>query len=523
MILHKHPCGRFGPFSVVFARASGCCVRSRYRAPRGRWRPLASVTGKRISRAISSDEGSEQSDTTVNISEKEQEELSLKFIQWKHKRLVRRLRKSSNESRDSDVDIEPYLERQGYPVLAVYIMRRRDGSALGMFLIILERCDRAKNIFKKLSNTCGLSDLIVEAPYRRGKPGRCHRCLLYGHAAANCHSQPRRVKYLVPHWIKDCNRIRKSGDKPSFCKFDKTVGKDQFPSLEQGMRQSAKTDSNSNPRSAGGDNLCPTPLPPRINGRNRFHGSTGIKYLLIGVLLNLRHVNAGTAASALGENISIISIIQVVRSAEVAELAAKFRKVKYEEDRLRIILENQDLIASNIEELVKCTQECKADIIMAQGTHLKPNRSKACKMKNYAQLQTDSQSAPKGDAVILFGDFNSKSANWNCNYSNRNGRKTKVSIVFEEIDTPILNNIPNDIVSIDGIDNTIDALTNHVRTVVERSSQVVPANSAHKQLPGDVRELIRAKNAVLRRAGKYFTCENRSRAQALQSKVKASS
>ncbi|GBP72647.1 hypothetical protein EVAR_83157_1 [Eumeta japonica] len=27
------------------------------------------------------------------------------------------------------------------------------------------------------------------------------------------------------------------------------------------------------------------------------------------------------------------------------------------------------------------------------------------------------------DAVILFGDFNSKSTNWNCNYTNSNGRK----------------------------------------------------------------------------------------------------
>ncbi|GBP38913.1 hypothetical protein EVAR_95662_1 [Eumeta japonica] len=30
------------------------------------------------------------------------------------------------------------------------------------------------------------------------------------------------------------------------------------------------------------------------------------------------------------------------------------------------------------------------------------------------------------DAVILFGDLNSKSTSWNCNYSNRNGRKMVV-------------------------------------------------------------------------------------------------
>ncbi|GBP11615.1 RNA-directed DNA polymerase from mobile element jockey [Eumeta japonica] len=206
-----------------------------------------------------------------------------------------------------------------------------------------------------------------------------------------------------------------------------------------------------------------------------------------------------------------------------------------------------------------------------------------------------------GDAVILVGDFNSKSSNWNCNYTNRNGRVMealveslhydiitpltpthypnntnhrpdildialmkgvalklscieplqwlnsdhrpvlkrlgsliadsppttkiitnwqKVSTALEEIDTPTLNNIPNDIVSTDDIDNAIGALTNHITTVVESSSRTVPANSDRRELPGDVIELIRDKNAALRRAGKYPTCENRSCARTLQRKVK---
>ncbi|GBP63763.1 RNA-directed DNA polymerase from mobile element jockey [Eumeta japonica] len=123
---------------------------------------------------------------------------------------------------------------------------------------------------------------------------------------------------------------------------------------------------------------------------------------------------------------------------------------------------------------------------MVQETHLKPRLSNACKISNFVQLRTDRQGAPKGgtalyynrslyccpidtpplvnieatacrlsmtghgililvsvylppkkkllrsdlealfalgDAVILFGDFNSKSTNWNCNYTNSNGRK----------------------------------------------------------------------------------------------------
>ncbi|GBP71488.1 hypothetical protein EVAR_103374_1 [Eumeta japonica] len=41
-----------------------------------------------------------------------------------------------------------------------------------------------------------------------------------------------------------------------------------------------------------------------------------------------------------------MSILQVVKSAEVSDLAAKFRKAKHGVDRLKIILDNQDLISS---------------------------------------------------------------------------------------------------------------------------------------------------------------------------------
>ncbi|GBP05032.1 Probable RNA-directed DNA polymerase from transposon BS [Eumeta japonica] len=182
-----------------------------------------------------------------------------------------------------------------------------------------------------------------------------------------------------------------------------------------------------------------------------------------------------------------------------------------------------------------------------------------------------------GDAVILFRNFNSKSTNWNCNYSNRNGREMeiftgnlhfnivtpltpthypsndshrpdildialmkgvalklpeplqclnsdhrpvfmrlgsligdypapiktitnwqKTSAAFEEINTPISNSIPNDIISTDEIDNAIGALSNHIRTVVENSSRTVPAKSDRKKLPRDVNELVKARMKEVR-------------------------
>ncbi|GBP89610.1 hypothetical protein EVAR_57629_1 [Eumeta japonica] len=270
--------------------------------------------GKRTSRTISFDESSEQIDTTVKGSdEEEQEDLSFKVIQRERKIVARRLRKSSkssNESRDSDMDTEPCkgkltehpdspaslvpfmsqksvadhkqvkavlksiplgfenedikldLERQGYPVLVVHRMHRRGETALGMSLVILN-------------------------------PGKYHRYQLYGHVAANCHAQPRCIKFLVPHWTKDYNGNRESGDKPSCCncgkdhtanyggcpvapkpktfkqnKFskqqptDKPIRKDQFPPLKQGIRQPARAVINLNTRSASGNNLRPAPLPP---------------------------------------------------------------------------------------------------------------------------------------------------------------------------------------------------------------------------------------------------------------------
>ncbi|GBP56338.1 Probable RNA-directed DNA polymerase from transposon BS [Eumeta japonica] len=180
-----------------------------------------------------------------------------------------------------------------------------------------------------------------------------------------------------------------------------------------------------------------------------------------------------------------------------------------------------------------------------------------------------------GDAVILFDDFNCKNIRWGCPSNNYNGIKLdeledrldfgiiapskstllrqytvsrlyhrpvilkmgppdgarlipirkitnwkRVSTALEEIDTPNLNSIPNDIASTDEIDFAIGALTNHVRTVVEESDREVPASSDRRKFPPDILELIRAKNAF-RRASAYPTPEYRSRALALQREVKA--
>ncbi|GBP31293.1 hypothetical protein EVAR_31418_1 [Eumeta japonica] len=83
---------------------------------------------------------------------------------------------------------------------------------------------------------------------------------------------------------------------------------------------------------------------------------------------------------------------------------------------------------------------------------------------------------------------------------------------LEKIDTTSLNSIPDDIITIDEIDSAINALTNHVRTVVEKCKREVPASSDRRKLTPDVLELIRANNAALHCASAYPTTEYRSRA-----------
>ncbi|GBP92307.1 RNA-directed DNA polymerase from mobile element jockey [Eumeta japonica] len=77
-------------------------------------------------------------------------------------------------------------------------------------------------------------------------------------------------------------------------------------------------------------------------------------------------------------------------------------------------------------------------------------------------------------------------------------------------DTPPLNSIPDDIRTTEEIDHAIDALTSHVRMVVEKCERKVPASSDRRKFPLDILELTRAKNAALRRASAYPTPEYRT-------------
>ncbi|GBP36322.1 Nucleic-acid-binding protein from transposon X-element [Eumeta japonica] len=250
-------------------------------------------------------------------------------------------------------DIKDDLINQGYPVLAVHRMHRRNGTALGMVLVILERNEQAREIFKSLARVCGLSGATPEEPYKRGMPSQCHRCQLYGHAAANCFAQPRCVKCLVPHWTKDCDRSKESGGKPSCCNCgkDHTANYGGCPEAPRPkpvkFRNLNRSNVPTNRPRAGGRISRPAPLPDTNKWKNPLPWVNPKAISEPNGRESPTHPprRTGAAASALGEDINtIMSILQVVRSAEIADLAAKFRRAKHGVDRLQIILKNQELI-----------------------------------------------------------------------------------------------------------------------------------------------------------------------------------
>ncbi|GBP11895.1 ATP-dependent RNA helicase DHX33 [Eumeta japonica] len=175
--------------------------------------------------------------------------------------------------------------------------------------------------------------------------------------------------------------------------------------------------------------------------------------------------------------------------------------------------------------------ENSIDIALVQETYLKPNRPKACSIAGYVQLRTDRTYSSKGGTALYYrrslhcGPINipplTNMEATGCRLA-MTGHSTLV-IVSVYLPSP-KRLLRRDLRALFALGDAVilfGALTNHVRTVVEESEREVPASSDRRKFPPDILELIRAKNAALRRASAYPTPEYRSRARALQREVKA--
>ncbi|KAL0852945.1 hypothetical protein ABMA27_012738 [Loxostege sticticalis] len=89
--------------------------------------------------------------------------------------------------------------------------------------MLLDHSAAAKDVFN-IKAVCSISGLRVEPPRKRGTPGQCHRCQLYGHSARNCRARPRCVKCLGDHGTADCARYRATASEPPSCVLCDSAG-----------------------------------------------------------------------------------------------------------------------------------------------------------------------------------------------------------------------------------------------------------------------------------------------------------
>ncbi|GBP48359.1 Nucleic-acid-binding protein from transposon X-element [Eumeta japonica] len=267
--------------------------------------------------------------------------------------------------------IKSDLENQNYPVFAVHRMHHRDGTEIGLVLAVLHKSDTAKDIFKFPPRVCGLSGIIVEAPYKKSGPGQCFRYQLYGHAAQNCYAQPRCVKCHEPHATKECKRNKDSGDilecvncnseghpasykgcpkAPHF--FKNSTGNKKVSSKPSAPIISNKIFpalAGKTPQAAN-DVTCSFAPPPVTNAWFRTPAravSEPVKEATRKPPKPASAKQAESSAGPLGEDIlTIMSMLRVVKSPEFAQLVVDFRRARSGEDRLMVILRHQDLLNS---------------------------------------------------------------------------------------------------------------------------------------------------------------------------------
>ncbi|GBP58966.1 Nucleic-acid-binding protein from transposon X-element [Eumeta japonica] len=258
-------------------------------------------------------------------------------------------------------EIQADLCGQGFPVHSVHRLCRRDGSPLWLVLAVLPRTEEAKNIFNNLNMVCGLSGIRVEAPHKKGGPGQCHRCQLYGHAAANCHADPRCVKCLVPHWTRECPRTRESGEKPSCvnCLQQHTANYRGCPKAPKFISYNRPNPNRPKSRPVAPPRDIITPilretnqlspvsnpwgkpkptLPPRAAP-----GPSGEAVRREPPVSLPASATAGT--TSFGDDIqTVMSILRAVKSSEISEFARDFRACSNVEEKLMVLVRYHHLM-----------------------------------------------------------------------------------------------------------------------------------------------------------------------------------
>ncbi|GBP67598.1 Probable RNA-directed DNA polymerase from transposon X-element [Eumeta japonica] len=209
-----------------------------------------------------------------------------------------------------------------------------------------------------------------------------------------------------------------------------------------------------------------------------------------------------------------MSVLRAVKSSEISEFARDIRACRSSEEKLLVLVNYHHLM---IEIIAPPTPNHYPDTLTSRPSTLDLAVTKGVFLYLHCIEALHCLDSDHRPVLLRMGSPASglpkpmtKVTDWK-----------RVSTALEEIDTPALNNIPDVIQTTDEIDSSIGALTNHIQKAVKRCSRDVPAAADRRRMPADTLELIRPKNAALRHAYAYPTRQNRSRARALQRRVRA--
>ncbi|GBP77118.1 Nucleic-acid-binding protein from transposon X-element [Eumeta japonica] len=258
-------------------------------------------------------------------------------------------------------------ERKIKVVIRVHRLCHRDGTPLWLVLAVLPRTEEAKNLSRTLNKVCGLSGIRVEAPHKKGGPGQCHRCQLYGHASANCNANPRCVKCLVHHWTRDCPLTRFGGKTSCVncgqnhtanyrgCpKATKFISKNRPNTKRPSYAPSPSRDLVNFPALASKKttpvvNFHPAPAPPPIRGQKRERSNRRApprgRLGKLNVPPGPPPASAIAGSSSFGEDIqTVMAVLRAVSSLEISEFAAQLRACRNTEEKLLVLVRYHHLM-----------------------------------------------------------------------------------------------------------------------------------------------------------------------------------
>lgn len=247
------------------------------------------------------------------------------------------------------------LKCQQFPAHSVHRIIGRSKLPVDLVTVVLDLSPAGKAIYNDLRSVCKISGIKVEAPYKRGYPGQCHRCQLYGHAASNCTAAPRCVKCAGDHPTALCKR-NAATDGPPSCILCSTSG---HPANYRGCPRAPQpkivrpAPSNKRPTVAAPSIAPNAALAPSITRRqNVSYAAIVAPKPLLRAPLNPNpqttpSVGPSQPPSALADDMQyVLDTIKDINMTDFSILARKLRVATTKQHKITALLEHASLFES---------------------------------------------------------------------------------------------------------------------------------------------------------------------------------